>query len=630
MKKILESQFSLLRTRRFLPFFIAQSLGALNDNVFKNALVLLLTFHAASWTALDITTLSNLAGAIFILPFFLFSASAGQLADKYDKSMITRWVKIFEICIMLLAALAFARHSFWLLMAALFLLGAHSTIFGPVKYAILPQHLRTEELIGGNALVETGTSLAILFGTIIGGLLVSGDAEAPVRVVAVTLLIAIGGYLAARLMPAAPAADPGLKLNWNPLSETAKNIGFAYRNRSVFLALLGISWFWFYGFLFLSQFPAYTKNILGGSEGVITLLLMVFSVGIAAGSLLCERLSGGRIEIGLVPFGSIGMTVFAIDLFFASPATPAGAALGLGAFWNSAGSLRILIDLFLIGLFGGFYIVPLYALVQSRSEAQTRSRVIAANNILNALFMVAAAATAIGLSKLGVGVAGLFLAAGLLNAAVAIYLYRLVPEFLLRFLAWLLVHSVYRLNKSGLEHIPENGPAVLVCNHVSYADALIIMAACPRPVRFVMDQEIYSLPLVKQLCRAAGVIPVAPARGNREQLHRAFDDMARALDDGNVLAIFPEGRITATGELNPFQNGIKRLLARNPVPVVPMALRGLWGSFFSRRNGRAMSRPFPRGFFSRIEIVAGPPLPAAEATPARLQAEVAALRGEAR
>jgi len=622
------NQFKLLRTRRFFPFFVAQSLGALNDNVFKNALVLLLTFHAASWTTLDITTLSNLAGALFILPFLLFSATAGQLADKFDKTRITRYVKLFEIGIMVLAAIGFYQHSFTLLMVALFLMGTHSTLFGPVKYAILPQHLKPQELIGGNALVETGTSLAILFGTVIGGLLVAGDAASPSRVVIVTLAIGLAGYAASRSMPAAPPADAGLKINWNPLSETLKNLASAYRTRSVFLALLGISWFWFYGFLFLSQFPAFTKDVLGGDEHVITLLLTVFSIGIAAGSLLCEKLSGPRIEVGLVPFGAIGLTLFAIDLYFASPSSVAGHGVGVTGFWAMEGSLRILLDLFLIGAFGGFYIVPLYALVQSRSEAANRSRVIAANNILNALFMVVAAGLAVGLSKLGVGVAGLFLTAGLINALVAILLFRWVPEFFLRFLAWLLVHSVYRIRKADLHHIPESGPALLVCNHVSYADALILMAACPRPVRFVMEYEIYRLPVVKQLCRAAGVIPIAPGRQQIEVLKRAFEDIHKALAAGEVVAIFPEGRITHTGDILPFRNGLKRILSTAPVPVVPLALRGLWGSFFSRKHGRAMSRPFVRGCFSEIEVLAGEPMRIDEAAPENLRALVVALRGD--
>lgn len=630
MSETPHTQFSLLTRRRFLPFFIAQSLGALNDNVMKNALVLILTFHAASWVSLDTTQLANLAGGIFILPFFLFSATAGQIADKYDKTLITRAVKMFELAVVAVAALGFWQHDFGLLMLALFLMGTHSALFGTVKYAVLPEILAPRELVGGNALVETGTSLAILLGTVLAGVVVASSAEPVMAVVVTIFLIAIAGCLASLYMPRGKAAEPGLVINSNILSETVKNLAFCYRSRRLFLGLIGISWFWFYGALFVSQFPAFTREVLGGNEAVITLLLTVFSVGLGAGSLLCERLSAGRIEAGLVPFGSIGLTVFALDLYFASPVTPPAATLGLAGFWHSDGSLRILIDLFLIGCFGALYSVPLYAWVQSRAEEKSRARLMAVNNILNAVFMVLAAGLAIGLSHLGVSVAGLFATAGLINAGVAIALYRRLPDIFLRFLAWLLIHSLYRLEKSDLHHIPPQGPALLVCNHVSYADALILMAACPRPVRFVMEYDIYRLPLVRPLCRAAGVIPIATGRHQVKVLKQAFEDIHKALTAGELVAIFPEGRITHSGDILPFQSGLKRILSTAPVPVVPLALRGLWGSFFSRRYGRAMSRPFVRGCFSRIEVLAGEPVPAAEATPDNLQARVAALRGDQR
>jgi MFS family permease len=320
----MSSQFGLLKARRFAPFFATQFLGAFNDNLFKNALIVLLTFQAASWTALAPEVLTNLAAGIFILPFFLFSATAGQLADKYDKAKLARLVKLLEIVIMGVALLGFSMHSLAVLLTALFLLGLHSTLFGPVKYAILPQHLREKELVGGNALVEAGTFVAILIGTLAGGLL-AGTAGHPTWVAYAGLVIAVFGYLFSRGIPAAPAPAPELVVSLNPLSETWRNIGFARQNRTVFLSILGISWFWLYGALFLAQFPAYAKNVLGGSEGSVTLLLAVFTIGIGLGSLLCERLSAGHVEIGLVPFGSIGLTLFGIDLAFASPALlPAG------------------------------------------------------------------------------------------------------------------------------------------------------------------------------------------------------------------------------------------------------------------------------------------------------------------
>ncbi|MDA0191150.1 MAG: MFS transporter, partial [Proteobacteria bacterium] len=611
------SQSRLLTTRRFAPFFATQFLGAFNDNLFKNALIVLLTFQAAQWTTLPAGVLANLAAGIFILPFFLFSATAGQLADKYDKARLARLVKLLEMLIMGVAAAGFALHSLAVLLAALFLLGLHSTLFGPVKYAILPQHLHADELVGGNALVEAGTFVAILLGTLAGGLL-AGTGGDPRWVAFAGLLVAVAGYLASRGIPAAPPPAPGLTINPNPLTETWRNLGFARANRTVFLSILGISWFWLYGALFLAQFPAYAKDVLGGDETSVTLLLATFTLGIGLGSLLCERLSGRLVEIGLVPFGSIGLTLFGLDLAFASPAAlPAGAPLATGALLGLPGSWRVLGDLFALGLFGGFFIVPLYALVQLRSAAEQRARIIAANNILNALFMVGGALAAAGLLAAGVSIPWLFGIAATANALVALYIYRLVPEFLLRFIVWLLIHSVYRLRVEGLEHIPEEGPAVVVCNHVSFVDALVITAACRRPIRFVMDHRIFRTPILRFVFRESRAIPIAPAREDPAMMERAFDEVARALEAGELVGLFPEGRITDTGELHPFRPGIRRIVERTPVPVVPLALRGLWGSFFSRKDGPAMRRPLRRGLFSRIELAGAPAVPPGEATPER-------------
>jgi 1-acyl-sn-glycerol-3-phosphate acyltransferase len=626
----MSGQFKLLQERRFLPFFTTQFLGAFNDNLFKNALVVLLTFQAASWTTLDPGILANLAAGIFILPFFLFSATAGQLADKYDKATLSRLVKVLEMGIMALAAAGFALHSLPVLLGALFLLGCHSTLFGPVKYAILPQHLHEDELVGGNALVEAGTFVAILMGTLAGGLL--AGAGHPLWVALAGLLVAVAGYMASRGIPTAPAPEPGLRINPNPFTETWRNVGFARENRTVFLSILGISWFWLYGALFLAQFPAYAMKVLGGGESAVTLLLATFTVGIGLGSLLCERLSAKQVEIGLVPFGSIGLTLFGLDLAFASPASlPVGAPLAFLDLLAAPGIVRVLLALFMLGVFGGFFIVPLYALVQLRSAPGHRARIIAANNILNALFMVAGALGAAALLGSGLSIPRLFLVAALLNAAVAVYIYTLVPEFLQRFLVWLLIHSVYRLKKEGLENIPDEGGALLVCNHVSYVDALVISAACHRPIRFVMDHRIFRVPLLNFIFRETRAIPIASEKEDPAMKEAAFAEVARALAAGELVAIFPEGRITDDGRINPFRPGISRILADTPVAVVPMALRGLWGSLFSRRDGGAKRRwRLRRGLFPTIGLAVGTPVPATEATPEYLSRQVQHLRGAAR
>jgi hypothetical protein len=621
------SQFQLLRERRFAPFFWTQFLGAGNDNVYKNALVIFVAFQAATLTTLSSNNLVNVAAAVFIAPFMLFSATAGQIADKFEKSRLIRLIKLFEIAIMVVGAIGFYRRDLILLFIALGLMGVHSTLFGPVKYAILPQHLRPDELIGGNGLVEMGTFVAILLGEIVGGLVIAIKPDGPIYAGATAITVAIAGYAVSRGIPKTPAVAPDLKINWNPFTETWRNLHFAYGNRVVWLSMLGISWFWFYGATYLTQFANYTKDVLGGDEHVATLLLAIFSVGIGAGSLLCERLSGHKVELGLVPFGSIGLSLFAIDLYFASRSLAAhGALAGAGAFIADPAHWRIVADLVLLGMFGGFYIVPLYALIQERSEPAYRSRIIAANNILNAIFMVASAGIALGLLEAGLSIPQLFLVTGVMNAAVALYIYLLVPEFLMRFLAWLLIHTFYRVDKKGLERIPDAGACVIVCNHVSFVDAVVIAACVPRPIRFVMDHRIFAMPLLNFIFRTMRAIPIAPAKEDAAMKERAFEEAARALEAGEIVCIFPEGRITDTGELYPFRPGLQRILEKAPVPVIPMALRGLWGSFFSRAyGGRAMRRL--RGIFSKIALVVGAPVAPDHATLEYLQQRVLVLRG---
>lgn len=571
----MSTQFHLMRERRFLPFFLTQFFGAFNDNVYKNALVVMLTFQAARYTTLAPGILVNLCAGLFILPFFLFSATAGQLADKYEKSRLMRLIKFAEIPIMGLTALAFRLESLPLLLATLFLMGAQSSIFGPVKYAILPQHLREHELVGGNALVESGTFVSILLGTLAGGLL-AGLANGPVWVSTVVLLIAACGYLSARGIPVAGAADPQLKVNWNPLSETWRNLAFTRENRTVFLATLGISWFWLYGALFLSQFPGYAKDVLGGNEATVTLLLAVFSVGIGVGSLLCERLSGKHVEIALVPFGAFGLTLFGLALWLASPVAHVGDPAPLATLLGQASTWGVLAMLLALGAFGGFFIVPLYALIQARSAPAHRARVIAGNNILNALFMVVGALGAAALLAAGLSIPSLFALAAILNGVVALYIFTLVPEFLLRFLAWLLVHSLYRLETRDLHHLPEEGPAILLCNHQSRADALILLAATSRPLRFLVRAEALRNPLSRWLWARSGAIFVADPASTREAV-------ARALAAGERIALFPEGAPTADGRPGPESPELLALVADQAAPSVRLALSGMWGSLFSAR-----------------------------------------------
>ncbi|MCL2829748.1 MAG: MFS transporter [Betaproteobacteria bacterium] len=433
------SQFALLKKRRFWPLFATQFLGAFNDNAYKNALLVLLTFGAASWTSMKLELLTNLAAGLFILPFFLFSATAGQLADKFDKARLARWVKVLEIIIIALAAAGFWLKSLPVLLAALCLLGLQSTLFGPLKYALLPQHLRPSELVGGNALVEAGTFVAILLGTLTGGLL-AGLSGGIVWIVAVCFIVAIGGFLTSCRIPAAPAPAPELKISRNPFSETLRCIGLARREHSVFQSILAISWFWAYGALLLTQFPIFTKTVLGGDESLVTVLLAVFSVGIGSGSLICEkltRLGGKLVEPGLVPIGALGMTIFGLDLALGAPANTSGLMHPLADMLHRGSTWRVLFDLLMLGGFGGLYCVPLYALVQQRSQAEYRARTIAANNILNALFMVLSAAGAAVFLGKGFGIPGLFLCMAVLHGLITIYIFSVVPEFFIRTMMWL-------------------------------------------------------------------------------------------------------------------------------------------------------------------------------------------------
>jgi 1-acyl-sn-glycerol-3-phosphate acyltransferase len=622
-----ENQFRLLAERRFLPFFGAQALGAFNDNVYKNVLVILATYQTASFTSLEPELLTNLAGGLFILPFVLFSGIAGQLADRYDKALVLKSVKAAEVLIMAVAGFGLAAHNLELLLAALFMMGMHSTFFAPAKYGLLPEVLRETELVGGNALLEMGTFLAILLGTLCAGVLAAGGR---ISVIVATLCgIAALGFVSSLAIPRLEPASPSLRIDWRPWTSTWDNLRAALEVRAVWLSVLGISWFWFYGALVLAQLPLYSKAVLGGSEQVVTLLLVIFSAGVGIGSLACERLSGHRIEIGLVPFGSIGLTVFAIDLCFATPHPLPAVALGAFEFARQPGAWRVLLDLGLIGVFGGFFIVPLYALVQNRTRREILSRVIGANSILNAVFMVAAALLAALALQAGLTIPRLLLATGILNLLVAAYIYTLVPEFLLRFLAWLLVHVVYRLDKQNLDRIPETGPALLISNHVGFADAIVIAAACRRPIRFIMESSIFEIPVLSAIFRGMKAIPVAPAKERPEVYERAFDTVARELRAGHLVCIFPEGRLTADGEIAPFRPGMLRILKETPVPVVPMALSGLWNSMFSRKY-KSPWRRFPRRFWPRITLRVGEPLPPQTESVDPYREAVVALRGAER
>ncbi len=624
-----QSQFRLLGQRRFAPFFMTQFLGALNDNVFRNGLLFLVTFQQLTVAGMNDSQLANVAGALFILPYFLFSALAGQLADKYEKSMLIRRIKLMEIALMGAATMAFLAGQFTLLLFVLFLMGFQSTLFGPVKYAYLPQQLTRSELVGGNALVEAGTYIAIILGLIIGGMAIAIDPQTLTVLVTCLMSFALVGYLFARQIPTSPPADPGLAVSFNVWKETWRIVAFARENRSVYLSILGISWFWFFGSAMTLQIPAYTLDILNGNAAITTALLVAFAVGVGIGSLLCERLSGHRIELGLVPFGSLGLSVFAVDLYFAAPVAATPAVSTFSEFLSRPGSLRVLADLALLGAFGGIYSVPLYALIQARSKRQHLSRIIAANNIINAIFMVAASLLALAVLALGFSIPQLFLILAALNVAVALYIYTLLPEFLMRFLAWILTSLLYRVRVQGAEQIPDSGPALVVCNHVSFVDPVILSGAIRRPMRFVMWYRIFEIPILKFFFKQAKAIPIASAREDETIMKAAFEAVDAELAAGHVVCIFPEGAITRDGEIQRFRPGVEKILERRPVPVVPVSLGRLWGSWFSRRKDGGIRR-LPGRLFASVPVNVGNVVPPRRATAARLEMLVRTLRGDQR
>ncbi|MDE2085843.1 MAG: MFS transporter [Xanthomonadaceae bacterium] len=621
------SQFSLLGQRRFAPFFWTQALAAFNDNAFRNALLMLVAYqfglddHAAS-------IYTNLAPALFILPFFLFSASAGQLAEKIEKTRIIRWVKLFEIAAMVIAAVGFITHHVSLLLVVLFMMGLHSTVFGPIKYAILPQALKPVELVGGNGLVEMGTQLAILLGMTAGNIAMNVAKIGPWLAAGITIGVAVVGYLASRGIPSAPATAPELRFNPNTFDETARVIRITHADPAVWNAVLGISWFWFFGTVLVAQLPIYTRETLGGDGTVYTLALTLFSIGSGIGALMCEKLSDRRVEIGLVPLGAFGLTAFGVDLYFARHGAAPVRGLDWLDFLRGAGSWRIALDLALIGAFAGLYVVPLFAFVQARAPREKLSRIIAGNNIMNAVLIVAAAGFGLGMGWLGFDAAQIFLAAALLNVLVAAYIFTLVPEFILRFVTWMLTSTLYRVRADGLRKIPEEGPALLVCNHVSFVDPLLLMANLRRPARFVMYYRIFNLPLLRFLFRTAKAIPIAGQKEDPAVLQRAYDAVDAALADGELVCIFPEGGLTRDGAIASFRPGVEKILARRPVPVVPMALRGLWGSMWSRRDSALGRARLPRRFRARVELVVDAPLPPESTSATALEARVRALRGE--
>ena len=587
-----QNEFDLLKTRRFLPLFITQFLGAFNDNVYKNALVILITYVVAEKAGLNSKIMITAAAGIFILPFFLFSATAGQLADKYEKAFLIRIIKLVEILLMGGAAVGFYMESVGLLMAILFLMGTQSTFFGPIKYGILPEKIEEDELIGGNGLIEAGTFISILLGTIISGLLILTE-YGVLLVSGMVILVAILGWVSSFYIPAGRPASPQLKVDYNFLRETWKIISHAKQNREIFLSILGISWFWLVGATFLSQFPTYAKDFIGGNEQLVTLFLSVFTIGIGLGSLLCNKILKGEVEATFVPLAIIGVTIFTVDLYFASQnmfVNGSGKLIGAGAFLSHLSSWRILGDMFMISVSSGVYIVPLYAIIQVRSEPNYRSRTIASNNILNALFMVFSAVGTMVMLKAGFNVTQVFLTISILNAAVAIYTCQLLPAALLRSILYWIFNTFYKVEVKGMDNFRavQNEKIIIVANHLSYLDAALLATYFPSKLTFAINTQVAQHWLVKPFLKLIETFPMDPTNP------MAAKSLIESIKDKNHVVIFPEGRITVTGALMKVYEGSGMIADKSGAHIVPVRIDGAQYTPFSRLKGNIRTRWFPK------------------------------------
>jgi 1-acyl-sn-glycerol-3-phosphate acyltransferase len=612
----------LITERRFLPYFCTQFLGAFNDNVYRYAFAILITYFLAEEHR---GIYVNSALVAFILPFFLFGAITGQLADKYEKAWLIRQIKLAEIVIMLCGCAALYFNNVPGMLAVLFALGAQSSFFGPIKYSILPQHVRPNEILSANAYVEAGTFIAILLGQILGGALSEQQDYLPYLMTAI-VGFAVLGWLSARMIPDAPAASPDLKLSFNIFTKTIEIIKMARADQGVFRSILANSWFWFFGALILTLFPVFAIEVLNGTPKVAIALLATFTIGIALGSLACSIFSAGRVELGLVPIGALGMSLFTWNLSSAS-IDPGDQMRTLVQVLAEPGVLMVLFNLVMIAFFAGLFIVPLYTYMQTKSRESERSRIIAVNNIINALFMIVAGGLGIALDAAGFSVMEIFKIVAFLNVIVAIYILVTIPEYFLRLLSWLLAHCIYRIKKEDLNKIPETGAALLVCNHVSFFDPPILLGILPRPARFVMWYSFYELPIIGRLFQWLKSIPIGNRRERPELVKQAFDTIAEELEAGRLVVVFPEGSITRDGEVSKFQPCIDEIVKRTPVPVIPLALRGVWGTWASRKRGSAL-KGLPRGFMKKLTVVAGDPVAPEDATRLSMHAKVTALRGD--
>ena len=639
---LMPTALSLFRSSGFLPLFIVQFGGALNDNLFKSAILILIAFQLTD-AASQAGVINNLAALLFILPYFFLSPLAGQLADRYHKAAMMQKNKVAEILIALAAAGALFSQSIASMLFVLFLLGAQSSMFGPNKYAILPQLLRGKSLIAANALIASGTFIAILTGTLLGGVLAQ-QSSAWMWVGSACLMTAVIGYLAARQLPETEIGEPDLKLDWNLYRQTKLLIGMARHNRHTWAAIIGVSWFWFTGVAYLTQIPTIVRYIGGGDESVVTLLLALFILGIGFGCAYSTYVSDETPEIGLSPIAIALAGLVGLNLAFIENSPSFEILANAQDFLQGRNGPNILLDIFLIGFLGGAFVLPLYTELQQTTRSVNRARIISINNVLNAFFMVISSLIALlvlGLFKLELSTY-LGIVAGL-NIVFALYLHAKVAMRTWRFLAEIGSRLVYRIDAVQIDKLPLEGSALIVCNHVSYADPIIIFGASKRPIRFLMDKKIRETRGFYTVLKQARTLGICSPLADRQAYEYAIEQAVQSLKNGELVFIFPEGRLTEDGEIGHFHRGVEKLIEGHPAPVIPMAIQGLWGSFFSHKNGFAFGSDSDSGnrgskfwnlkfqsFRPEVSLVVGAAISPEDVTAGLLRQKVERLRGDRR
>lgn len=593
------NKFGILSTRRFLPLFITQFLGAFNDNIFKNAFVILLTYKITTLEPAHTNLLVTLASGLFILPFFLFSATSGQIADKFEKTQLISGVKFAEIIFMLIGSIGFFYHHLGLLFITLFLMGLHSTFFGPLKYAILPEQLQKNELLNGNSLIEAGTFIAILLGTLLGGVLIM--ATNGILAVSVTMLtFAISGWLVSLYIPKTQAANPSLKINFNFLKASADIIKNTRKEYPVFLYILGISWFWLIGATFVAQLPSFAKNVLHTDSYVVTLFLVIFSIGVAFGSLLSNALHKGEINARFVPISVLSMSIFMIDLYFASNViSSAQSTITFFDFLSRLNNWRIVLDMFLLAVCGGFYAVPLYTLMQIQTQPQHRAQTIACNNIINALFMVVSALGCMLLIKLNFSISDIFLSLGLINLFAALFICRLTPGALLKKLLKLTLKLFYRVKVIGMENYHGAGNrTIIIANHTSFLDVPLLLAFLPDRLFFAINTHVAQAKWLRPFLSLVKVFEIDHTNA------MSTKNLIKAVKQEKKCVIFPEGRLTTTGGLMKIYSGTGLVADHADAVILPIRISGTEYTPFSRLKDK-----FTRHWFPKITITI---LPAAQ------------------